>query len=319
METFDIIARNFSNITVPLVIFVECLVIILWLRKLGLARLIRWSAKLKWPADVVFFEPVKRPSFILCFIISAYAGLAASPVSHSLKSLIGHSLWTLFSFTVILAALTIANGSVSFLANRWNLPAVTSRMRTVSRVVIIIVSVLVVLAIWGVPTVPLLLLVGVAGVLILMTLRDAAPNFFAALEVIAEKQIKVGTLIKLEDGREGRVIKMGWTSTYLLTASGDDLIIPNSLFRKQIITRIKTGSLKNNVLDLSSYLTRRELEIVKLINQGARNREIAEKLFISENTAKVHVKNILKKLSLKSRQQLAILSEGDSSGVDLAD
>lgn len=51
-------------------------------------------------------------------------------------------------------------------------------------------------------------------------------------------------------------------------------------------------------------LTEREIEIVRLLAQGATNKEIAEKLFIAENTVKVHLKNILEKLKLRNRQQL---------------
>jgi DNA-binding NarL/FixJ family response regulator len=51
-------------------------------------------------------------------------------------------------------------------------------------------------------------------------------------------------------------------------------------------------------------LSEREIEIVKLVTQGATNKEIARALFIAENTVKVHVKNILSKLELRNRQQL---------------
>jgi two-component system NarL family response regulator len=52
-------------------------------------------------------------------------------------------------------------------------------------------------------------------------------------------------------------------------------------------------------------LTGREEEIVKSLAKGLTNKEIAETLFISEYTVKVHVKNILGKLQLHNRQQLA--------------
>jgi DNA-binding CsgD family transcriptional regulator len=51
-------------------------------------------------------------------------------------------------------------------------------------------------------------------------------------------------------------------------------------------------------------LTDREIEIVKLLTKGATNKEIGEILFITENTTKVHVKNVLEKLQLRNRQQL---------------
>lgn len=59
-------------------------------------------------------------------------------------------------------------------------------------------------------------------------------------------------------------------------------------------------------------LTPRELEVLHLVAQGYENREIAEKLVISEATARTHVSNIMSKLHLASRTQAALyaLKEG---------
>jgi two-component system, NarL family, response regulator LiaR len=53
-------------------------------------------------------------------------------------------------------------------------------------------------------------------------------------------------------------------------------------------------------------LTERELEVLKLIANGLTNNQIAEKLVISENTVKGHVSNILSKLHLADRTQVAV-------------
>jgi DNA-binding CsgD family transcriptional regulator len=50
-------------------------------------------------------------------------------------------------------------------------------------------------------------------------------------------------------------------------------------------------------------ITKRELEILQLIAQGMSNREIAEKLFVSENTVKTHSSRLFDKLSAKRRTQ----------------
>ncbi len=52
-------------------------------------------------------------------------------------------------------------------------------------------------------------------------------------------------------------------------------------------------------------LTAREREVVALLADGVSNREIAERLVISESTAQVHVKRILSKLRLSSRSRVA--------------
>ena len=59
--------------------------------------------------------------------------------------------------------------------------------------------------------------------------------------------------------------------------------------------------------DLSKRrLTRRELEVLKLVAQGINNKEISETLFISEKTVKNHISSIFKKLNVNDRTQAAL-------------
>jgi NarL family two-component system response regulator LiaR len=58
----------------------------------------------------------------------------------------------------------------------------------------------------------------------------------------------------------------------------------------------------------STDLTEREREVVSLVAHGLSNREIAQKLNISHGTVKTHVSNILSKLDLSDRTQLAIFA-----------
>ena len=51
----------------------------------------------------------------------------------------------------------------------------------------------------------------------------------------------------------------------------------------------------------SKRLTFYELEVLKLVARGLSNRDIADQLYISENTVKNHMRNILEKLHLHSR------------------
>ena len=53
-------------------------------------------------------------------------------------------------------------------------------------------------------------------------------------------------------------------------------------------------------------LTDREMEVLRLVAQGLNNRDIAKQLFISENTVKNHIRNILEKLHLHSRMEAVV-------------
>ncbi|MDM1405791.1 response regulator transcription factor [Myroides marinus] len=85
--------------------------------------------------------------------------------------------------------------------------------------------------------------------------------------------------------------------------------------RKECL-RLENEQLRNNIMSFISepniqqyssellQLTERQLEIVELVKQGKTNKEIGEKLYISENTVKYHLKNIYKVLNVNSREDL---------------
>lgn len=58
--------------------------------------------------------------------------------------------------------------------------------------------------------------------------------------------------------------------------------------------------------DTTRMLTTRELEIVRMIAQGLRNKAVAERLSISEGTVKIHLHNVYEKLGLDGRLELVL-------------
>ena len=71
----------------------------------------------------------------------------------------------------------------------------------------------------------------------------------------------------------------------------------------KLVSEFAAISKRSDERAMRPALTDRELEVLKLVAQGMSNREIATELYISENTVKNHVRNILEKLQLHSRME----------------
>lgn len=94
--------------------------------------------------------------------------------------------------------------------------------------------------------------------------------------------------------------------TIRLVYKDTQVLPPNltgSLF-SQIIEHAVNGT-QPSVLNESVRMTRRERQVIELIADGNTNKEIAQKLHLSTHTVKSHVHNILEKLSLSTRVQIA--------------
>jgi len=115
----------------------------------------------------------------------------------------------------------------------------------------------------------------------------------------------------------GFILKNAPLSDYVKTikavADGAKVLPPlltKSLFTQIIETVIDSGK---DIPDNSIQLTNREREIVDLISEGLGNKEIAEHLHIATYTVKSHVHNILEKLALNTRLQIAAFARREGS------
>jgi two-component system, NarL family, nitrate/nitrite response regulator NarL len=83
--------------------------------------------------------------------------------------------------------------------------------------------------------------------------------------------------------------------------SKGDIIVSRGIV-KELVQRLDQG---NDREEPFNFLSERQREVISLVVNGLTNREIASTLIITENTVKVHLRNILDKLDLRNRQQLA--------------
>jgi len=134
-----------------------------------------------------------------------------------------------------------------------------------------------------------------AKVLILTTFNDSAFVFDA-----------------LEEGASGYLLKDMPTDTIaqaILTVYHGGVVLPKE-FTSQVLPELrmkrhdKPAELPIGLEELSD----REREVLMHLGQGLNNKEIADKLFITEGTVKNHVSNVIQKLGLRDRTQAAIFA-----------
>jgi two-component system NarL family response regulator len=130
--------------------------------------------------------------------------------------------------------------------------------------------------------------------IIMLTISDEESDLYEAVRAGAN-----GYLLKDVPGEE---IADGLRAVQ----SGQSLISPSmaSTLLSEFATMIKKHEQVPTAL--VPRLTDRELQVLKLVARGMANKAIAADLYISENTVKNHVRNILEKLQLHSRMEAAM-------------
>ncbi len=148
------------------------------------------------------------------------------------------------------------------------------------------------------------LMPGLSGLEVLDKIVDSSPGTKVVLLTASESEEDLLAAIKA--GASGYVVKD--TPLPQLVSDIRDVVAGGSVISPQMATKLFA-----NVRQLLRHrdivavrrptLTGREVEVLQLVAQGMTSREIGEKLFISENTVKNHVRNILDKLGLHSRNE----------------
>ena len=154
---------------------------------------------------------------------------------------------------------------------------------------------------------------------LLLDINMPKKNGLEVLRVLKDRKSKVKVLgltvhneteylMKAVDiGIDGYVLKDSESSelkkAIFAIVDGETYIQPSLIpaLNSKMIEKDKDGA----KIDL---LTRRELEVLKLLAVGMYNKEVAEKLDISERTVKNHVSNIFKKIEVTDRTQAAVFA-----------
>jgi DNA-binding NarL/FixJ family response regulator len=147
------------------------------------------------------------------------------------------------------------------------------------------------------------------GIDLTQRVRQTAPSVAVCILTIYHDDANVFQAIKA--GATGYVLKDSpideTVAAIRVLAAGGSHLHPGIAARVlQEFNRISTRRAAD--MTLFAELTEREIEVLKEVATGKRNREIGETLFISEKTVKNHISNILAKLNANDRTEAAMLA-----------
>ncbi len=141
------------------------------------------------------------------------------------------------------------------------------------------------------------------GIEACVAIKDAAPSARIIMLTVSDEEADLYEAVK--NGASGYLLKDSSidevAQAVRVVADGQSLISPSMAIK--LLDEFKQMSRTDRSHVPTPRLTERELEVLRLVAQGLNNREIAKQLFISENTVKNHVRNILEKLQLHSRME----------------
>jgi DNA-binding CsgD family transcriptional regulator len=308
-------------VVVPLVAFLAVVVLGLWTR-ITVHKLIKQQWQNTGPVREFVIDTMWHPFLHWFLFLGTYAAIEISILSSTVRRLVGEGVASLFVLSLMWVAVRISERLIRFYLGRVELrQPLMSLVFNVVRVTIAIIGILTIFEIWGAPIEPIIIILAAILFIVGLALRNNIDNLLAWLDIIYGEHIKVGHLIKLGSGEAGQVTQISLTKTVIKTVEGNLVIIPNVKLMTNTIVNYGASADENPTNDVIrdrapvgllkplDVLTDRELEVLKLIGNGATNREIAMKLIISEHTVKSHIRSILSKLNIHNRQQAAVYAE----------
>ena len=156
---------------------------------------------------------------------------------------------------------------------------------------------------------------GLSGLETLHLLTQDVPQSKVVILTVSEEALRAGAVGYLTKNVEAETLV-----TAIRKAKRGEPVIAESMtmklveqFRSQgsgqpgaAVTPPEPPSVQPGAAPERVHLTAREREIMQCLARGESNKEIARRLDVAESTVKIHVQNILKKLNLSSRVQIAV-------------
>ncbi len=201
-------------------------------KKLVYSQIKKFAKATKTELDDILIGALDLPLVLLIFVSGAMVLEKISPIGRDAE--LTNYFLIAFKVTTVLAVIMFLDKLLKGLIRAYT-PKVEI-LRTsggiahgLVRVIVMGLGLLILMDSFGVSITPLLASLGVGSLAIALALQPTLENFFAGIQIVVDKPIKVGQFVKLDSSEEGYVHKIGWRSTWVRMLPNNVVVIPNKV------------------------------------------------------------------------------------------
>lgn len=202
----------------------------------------RLTRKTKTKIDDYIVERTKKPFYLLMI----FFGLRLSLVPLLIPTLIENIFIELIYSGMIIIIFFIVGRSFNIVIDEWGKNfAKKTKSNTDDQLIslfhkmvnafFIIMAIIFVLQAWGIKVTPFLASLGIAGIAIGFALQNTIANIFGGVQLIIDKTMEVGDVVKVGNDINGTVEDIGIRSTRIKNFDNEMLIVPNGFLSNQTI------------------------------------------------------------------------------------
>lgn len=206
--------------------------LLLIIKKSAYSRVRAFAAKTKSKLDDVILSALDLPLLLLIFVSGAVVLDKIAPIGKEARFTMYFML--AFKITTVIAIILFLDkflkGLIEIYSDRVDILKTSHGVvQSLVRMIVIGLGVLILFDSFGVSITPFLASLGIGSLALALALQPTLENFFAGIQIVIDKPIKVGQFIKLDSGEEGYVHKIGWRSTWVRMLPNNVVVIPNKI------------------------------------------------------------------------------------------
>jgi small-conductance mechanosensitive channel len=246
------IAREHASWVIAIVVVLGAAVTGTLLRSFGLDRLAKLlEDRTKSTLDEDIVRSLRRPVVLWCTLAGFYCALLLLDLDPEVAELFIDVLSAvmIISITIWFAELLVRLMVAVVPSRPGRASPVTGVVQNVVRTFVMLVGLVLLLGNFGISVAPMLTTLGIGGLAVALGLQETLANVFAGMQLTIGRTIRVGDVLRLEEGEEAVLEDIGWrVVTMRRLWTNATVIVPNARLAHDVITNLDQPTSEIGVL-----------------------------------------------------------------------